>query len=234
MPLIALKCPQCGADLKMDDSREFMFCEFCGAKVIKEQINNITIANGVALHDADWYYNSITELIKKRDISLAKNLTETFKHEHPLDDRWREIEDFLSADAKFHNLADNYNPYPYTIGGCEVLEEYKQQSLKLAEEVTAAREKLNEYSRYVPDMTIYDDLYNDFMTKNRAYVEQIEKRKRDILSDIESTQKRRALEQQKKHEKELREKRAEKIKKIIIWSIIGFIAFGILCMCAGW
>lgn len=29
----ACKCPNCGANLKADDDREFMFCEFCGTKI---------------------------------------------------------------------------------------------------------------------------------------------------------------------------------------------------------
>lgn len=29
----ACKCPNCGANLKADDDREFMFCEFCGTRV---------------------------------------------------------------------------------------------------------------------------------------------------------------------------------------------------------
>ena len=39
MALKALECPQCGANLEMDNGREFGFCEYCGAKVqIKEVI----------------------------------------------------------------------------------------------------------------------------------------------------------------------------------------------------
>ena len=38
MGIIALKCPQCGADIQLDDSREFGFCSFCGTKVMQEKI----------------------------------------------------------------------------------------------------------------------------------------------------------------------------------------------------
>lgn len=31
--LVKMTCPQCGAVLEMDDSKEFMFCEFCGTKI---------------------------------------------------------------------------------------------------------------------------------------------------------------------------------------------------------
>lgn len=42
MSLIALKCPNCNGNLEFEDSREFGFCQYCGAKVlIQKDINNI-------------------------------------------------------------------------------------------------------------------------------------------------------------------------------------------------
>ena len=32
--MITRYCPQCGAETMFDDSREFMFCSYCGAKII--------------------------------------------------------------------------------------------------------------------------------------------------------------------------------------------------------
>ena len=34
MKLIEFKCPSCGADLKTDASREMMYCEYCGKRLI--------------------------------------------------------------------------------------------------------------------------------------------------------------------------------------------------------
>lgn len=47
MGLVACKCPQCGADLEFDESREIMFCQYCGSKILKTNViqnvtNNIT------------------------------------------------------------------------------------------------------------------------------------------------------------------------------------------------
>lgn len=40
MAMKSLKCPSCGANLEMDDSKEYGFCSFCGTKVqINERIN---------------------------------------------------------------------------------------------------------------------------------------------------------------------------------------------------
>lgn len=41
MALQALVCPQCGANIKLDDDREFGFCEFCGTKIqVREVIEH--------------------------------------------------------------------------------------------------------------------------------------------------------------------------------------------------
>ncbi len=41
MAIVALKCPHCGGDLQLDDSRQFGFCQYCGTKImIQEQIVN--------------------------------------------------------------------------------------------------------------------------------------------------------------------------------------------------
>lgn len=37
MGFIALKCPSCGAEISLDDSREFGFCQYCGTKVVQDK-----------------------------------------------------------------------------------------------------------------------------------------------------------------------------------------------------
>ena len=37
MGLIKLECPSCGSHLEFSQDREFFFCEYCGAKVIKDK-----------------------------------------------------------------------------------------------------------------------------------------------------------------------------------------------------
>lgn len=95
MPLIALKCPQCNADLEIDSEREFMYCEYCGTKVMREShttinnnvTNNVTYADGHALHTADWYYKNWQGLLDRKRWDDADELFEEFKREYPLDIR---------------------------------------------------------------------------------------------------------------------------------------------------
>ena len=37
MGFIALKCPSCGADIELDKSREFGFCQYCGTKIVQDK-----------------------------------------------------------------------------------------------------------------------------------------------------------------------------------------------------
>ena len=37
MALVALKCPNCGGALDLDDSREFGFCQYCGTKIMIQE-----------------------------------------------------------------------------------------------------------------------------------------------------------------------------------------------------
>ena len=38
MGIVALKCPGCGSNIELDDSREFGFCNFCGTKVMQDKV----------------------------------------------------------------------------------------------------------------------------------------------------------------------------------------------------
>ena len=60
MVLIALKCPHCGGDIQLDDSREFGFCLYCGTKIAvrDEVVNQINDYHGDA--DVRNVYNGRT------------------------------------------------------------------------------------------------------------------------------------------------------------------------------
>lgn len=42
MKLVNLKCPECGAQLKVDLNREFVYCEYCGTKILLDKEEKIT------------------------------------------------------------------------------------------------------------------------------------------------------------------------------------------------
>ena len=75
--MIALKCPNCGADITLDDTREFGFCSYCGTKVLLDEykkrvdgvpgIANLLLrAESFLMHDdfekAKEYYNRVLDI----------------------------------------------------------------------------------------------------------------------------------------------------------------------------
>lgn len=66
--MIALKCPNCGADITLDDTRDFGFCTYCGTKVLLDEYKKrVDGVPGVAnlLLRAEYF-------LKKGDIEKAK------------------------------------------------------------------------------------------------------------------------------------------------------------------
>ena len=48
MGFIALKCPSCNADIQLNDTQEFGFCQYCGTKIVQDvQKISITVENEV-------------------------------------------------------------------------------------------------------------------------------------------------------------------------------------------
>ncbi len=83
MAFISLKCPSCGADIELDNSREFGFCSYCGTKLVREkkivehrgsvsidrtnEIKNLLLRgremySAGRLADAEIYYNKVLDL----------------------------------------------------------------------------------------------------------------------------------------------------------------------------
>ncbi|MCQ2520118.1 MAG: hypothetical protein MJ107_06260 [Lachnospiraceae bacterium] len=87
MGLIACNCPNCNGQLDFDENREIMFCSYCGTKVLREQVLNVTVTNGVQLHDANWYYNNIISLYHEFRDSDAQEICKDFVRNYPLDSR---------------------------------------------------------------------------------------------------------------------------------------------------
>lgn len=55
--LFEMKCPSCGATMQFDDTKEFMFCPYCGNKVAnlseKVEVNQNINVSGTVYHVQD-------------------------------------------------------------------------------------------------------------------------------------------------------------------------------------
>lgn len=65
MNMIGIKCPHCGADLKINDEIDMFYCNFCGGQIFMDGLS-------------DAAYESITKIkgMKHEEVMLDK------KHEH--------------------------------------------------------------------------------------------------------------------------------------------------------
>lgn len=54
MKLVNLKCPECGAQLKVDPNRQFVYCEYCGTKILLDKEEKTTrIIDEAAIRKAE-------------------------------------------------------------------------------------------------------------------------------------------------------------------------------------
>ena len=76
MAFVAVKCPNCGASLQMDDSKESCFCSYCGTKVERERIN-INVSGKVIIDQSDRLEN----IRKLADAAFAnQNYSEAYSY----------------------------------------------------------------------------------------------------------------------------------------------------------
>ncbi len=54
--LVLMKCPNCNADLQMDEAREFMFCKYCGTKIANMQ-QKVQVVNHIQIDAGDLFAN---------------------------------------------------------------------------------------------------------------------------------------------------------------------------------
>lgn len=141
MPFVSVKCPSCGGDIQLDDSRESGFCVYCGAKVMyKEAVQkiegNVTV-EGIAgleklLQNAETY-EKIGDT--KRENETLNRVTQ----EYPEDWRgwWRlflMFSDHMNPKLLHACYSSNYKPYTYSEESIEQeIQRRKYESEKLIE-----------------------------------------------------------------------------------------------------
>lgn len=65
--IISLKCPECKADLSINEEREFCFCQYCGTKILLQNENEFIYRN---IDEAKVKQAETERLIRIREIEL--------------------------------------------------------------------------------------------------------------------------------------------------------------------
>lgn len=74
MGFVKLNCPNCGAEMNLDSSREFGFCQYCGTKVVQDRIV-VEHRGSVGIDRTDEVNNLLLradEFFNKKDFETSK------------------------------------------------------------------------------------------------------------------------------------------------------------------
>ena len=73
MSLISVKCPSCGADISLDDEKEYGFCSYCGTKIQNDAIKKLKIEyKGDPVSTTNVVYNIDNRVMDKPRITIDK------------------------------------------------------------------------------------------------------------------------------------------------------------------
>lgn len=73
LKMIELKCPACGADLSMEEGREQLFCQYCGAKVIVHNENEYIYRH---IDEAGIKQAETDRMVQLKQMEMAEKLQE--------------------------------------------------------------------------------------------------------------------------------------------------------------
>lgn len=147
MPFVPVKCPSCGGDIQLDNSKESGFCVYCGTKVVykdavqKMELSGVVSVKGVA--DVEKLLQNAEIFVKLNEYKKASAILLRVTDDYPEDYRgwWQlakfamscpfkgeigfldEQSNFLWSDLLIFHLVfhSKYNFNWYSYGGIDVL-----------------------------------------------------------------------------------------------------------------
>lgn len=215
MGLVACKCPQCGADLEFDESRDMMFCQYCGSKILKTNvIQNVT--------------NNITNNIQADNVNVSGRLDADTMFENWLITRRVELEkdfDYYYATETekrdyirtWHSVKGSYD---YSKNGMEYNEDITSKKIEETKQFKKLAKRLSFSPRFAPHLSKDIEMANEFISKCEEHISKVIQRKKD------------ALEAQRKREEaeRLENERQDRITTIKAVSIaVLIVAFIVFC-----
>ena len=104
MGLVAAKCTECGAAIKVDETQERGLCEHCGAEYITEKvINNYTTNYNVT--------NNITKVVNENDADLEEEILARALNHKKLGNKTEAQDEFAKLTKKYPSVAEYHKLY---------------------------------------------------------------------------------------------------------------------------
>ena len=104
MGLVAAKCTECGAAIKVDETQERGLCEYCGAEYITEKvINNYTTNYNVT--------NNITKVVNENDADLEEEILARALNHKKLGNKTEAQDEFAKLTKKYPSVAEYHKLY---------------------------------------------------------------------------------------------------------------------------
>ena len=73
MKIIAYKCPQCGANLEIEQDRKEVYCSFCGTKLfIDDETRTMRIENNININKTIRYTDDAKVIREKNKLEMKK------------------------------------------------------------------------------------------------------------------------------------------------------------------
>ena len=86
MPLVNAKCTNCGADLKVDNTKDAAICEYCGsAYIVEKAINNYNMTQNIRASVVNVYNSYTPTNILNKKLTDAENETNLGYHNNALE-----------------------------------------------------------------------------------------------------------------------------------------------------
>ncbi len=105
MAVKALKCPNCDANIQVDDERDYGFCSYCGAQIQIKEIVEVRYSGEVQLKEDDGIEKQLEDgaaFIKMKEYHKAEQIFYRLINKHPGEARGYEM--LICAITREHTL----------------------------------------------------------------------------------------------------------------------------------
>lgn len=149
-----LYCPNCGANIELDEKKEFGFCMYCGTKIMLKETVNVVHSGSVKIDSASEVEKLLKDasfLISQDEIGHARDLYFKITQQYPRDYRGWLGEAKTSVERIFEDLwNDSYHVINYKWGDNGVQKKY-QTAMSLVDDdlkkkITSEYDKIRIYN----------------------------------------------------------------------------------------